>query len=359
MRAKIPLASLLWALCVLTLCLRFCAAAAGRQVTLAGWVEPGWSGRCEGWGEPCTQRLAFRDDQGRLYDLALTDGARARLGNPLAATGRRWRVGGELVPAREGQPRPSILALDLAPAPGEVHSQNFGLPPALGHKPFVTVLCRFADTAGVTPQQPDYFARAMDTTYPRMGHYFGELSYGQMDLAGSQVAGWYTLPHPKSYYVPDGGTVNDWDQDALIRDVVAAADGDVDFHGFYGVNIVLNVPAPCCWCWISTLSADGRSGRWPFTMVAPKADGRYPQSGWAHEMGHGFGLPHSSGPYADTYDSKWDVMSYSVGEARLRDPDYIVPSPAGFRRPGDTSHRSGRGRPSNWSGLRSRPPPAT
>jgi hypothetical protein len=29
----------------------------------------------------------------------------------------------------------------------------------------------------------------------------------------------------------------------------------------------------------------------------------------AHEMGHGFGLPHSSGPYRATYDSEWDVMS--------------------------------------------------
>ena len=28
-----------------------------------------------------------------------------------------------------------------------------------------------------------------------------------------------------------------------------------------------------------------------------------------HEMGHGFGMPHSSDPYTATYDSEWDVMS--------------------------------------------------
>jgi hypothetical protein len=28
-----------------------------------------------------------------------------------------------------------------------------------------------------------------------------------------------------------------------------------------------------------------------------------------HEMGHGFGLPHSSGAYGQTYDNQWDVMS--------------------------------------------------
>ena len=30
---------------------------------------------------------------------------------------------------------------------------------------------------------------------------------------------------------------------------------------------------------------------------------------FSHEMGHGFGLPHSSGPYGEVYDSRWDPMS--------------------------------------------------
>src|SRR5439155_18606570 len=30
---------------------------------------------------------------------------------------------------------------------------------------------------------------------------------------------------------------------------------------------------------------------------------------YAHEEGHSLGLPHSSGPYEETYDSNWDVMS--------------------------------------------------
>jgi hypothetical protein len=32
-------------------------------------------------------------------------------------------------------------------------------------------------------------------------------------------------------------------------------------------------------------------------------------STYAHELGHSFGLPHSSGSYGKTYDSRWDVMS--------------------------------------------------
>jgi hypothetical protein len=40
-----------------------------------------------------------------------------------------------------------------------------------------------------------------------------------------------------------------------------------------------------------------------------------------HEMGHGFGLPHSSGNYGETYDNAWDVMSDGWANcSRLRDP---------------------------------------
>jgi hypothetical protein len=40
---------------------------------------------------------------------------------------------------------------------------------------------------------------------------------------------------------------------------------------------------------------------------------------YAHEQGHGLGLPHSSGPYSGTYDSQWDVMS---GGRNYRDPTF-------------------------------------
>jgi hypothetical protein len=40
---------------------------------------------------------------------------------------------------------------------------------------------------------------------------------------------------------------------------------------------------------------------------------------YGHEMGHGFGLPHSSGPYGAVYDSDWDVMS---GARNFNDPTY-------------------------------------
>src|SRR4051794_32615132 len=41
----------------------------------------------------------------------------------------------------------------------------------------------------------------------------------------------------------------------------------------------------------------------------------------AHEIGHGLGLPHSSGPCDQTYDSQWDVMG-GGGTCAPVDPSY-------------------------------------
>jgi hypothetical protein len=54
-----------------------------------------------------------------------------------------------------------------------------------------------------------------------------------------------------------------------------------------------------------TTTFDGQTRRWAMTWLADWAA----PSTWAHETGHSLGLPHSSGPYGETYDSKWDVMS--------------------------------------------------
>jgi hypothetical protein len=41
-------------------------------------------------------------------------------------------------------------------------------------------------------------------------------------------------------------------------------------------------------------------------------------------MGHGFGLPHSSGPYDQTYDSAWDVMSAAWSGCAFDNPHPIL-----------------------------------
>jgi hypothetical protein len=57
--------------------------------------------------------------------------------------------------------------------------------------------------------------------------------------------------------------------------------------------------------WYGTI--DGGSQVWSTTWEPPW--GYADISVIQHEMGHGFGLPHSSGDYGNVYDNAWDVMS--------------------------------------------------
>ena len=54
------------------------------------------------------------------------------------------------------------------------------------------------------------------------------------------------------------------------------------------------------------MTLDGTTRQWRTTWMPRWAN---TMSVFSHEMGHGFGLPHSSGPYGQTYDSDWDPMS--------------------------------------------------
>jgi M6 family metalloprotease-like protein len=55
------------------------------------------------------------------------------------------------------------------------------------------------------------------------------------------------------------------------------------------------------------LSRDGSLRSYP--MVWMSREHVYNYVVLHHELGHSFGWPHSSGPYSETYDSRWDIMS--------------------------------------------------
>lgn len=67
-----------------------------------------------------------------------------------------------------------------------------------------------------------------------------------------------------------------------------------------------------------TLTLDGVSCEYPVILLPPF--GYQNQSVAAHEMGHGFGLWHTSGDYGQIYDNRWDVMSDP--SSGLYDPTY-------------------------------------
>ena len=171
--------------------------------------------------------------------------------------------------------------------------------------PYVTLLCRFPDFPDVNPGTRADAERGMSTTYPGVAHFFDEVSDGRIDLgAGSRVFGWYTMPKARSFYLP-GSQIN---TSTAATDCAAAADADVNFADYVGVNFIFNTDIGCCaFGGGGGLSLDG--GPRGYAMTWLHGDNIFRIGTVKHEMGHSMGLQHSSGPYGLVYDSKWDVMS--------------------------------------------------
>ncbi|HSG04824.1 MAG TPA: hypothetical protein VLB09_00345, partial [Nitrospiria bacterium] len=195
---------------------------------------------------------------------------------------------------------------------------------ASGEKPFIMLLCKFPD---IPDEQHTvaYYQDIMDNTYPGLDHFWQENSYGKLTMAGNQVAGWFTLPERHSRYVKKNGSVNGA---KLKEDCANAADADVYFPDFYGINWMFNGRLGGVNLFSSTvLSLDGVTKTYPGTVIGGSSDPRsHTMGSLAHEEGHIWGFPHSYGPYGDSYDSKWDVMSYG-GSCDPYDPVYYcIPS---------------------------------
>ncbi|PZQ27992.1 MAG: hypothetical protein DI562_12245 [Stenotrophomonas acidaminiphila] len=176
--------------------------------------------------------------------------------------------------------------------------------PVHGSTRWITLMCRFADMPA-EPKSRDFFQSQYGDAPGQLGHYWSQVSQGAIDLAGSQAYGWYALPRPRSAY-----TGAQADLSLLFADCVAAADGEVDFTGAMGVNLMFNEELDgYAWGGGACASFDGAYGCLRATWNPPWAFLNL--AALAHEMGHGYGLPHSdnSDGDADTYDNPWDLMS--------------------------------------------------
>ncbi|GIU72438.1 MAG: hypothetical protein KatS3mg003_1917 [Candidatus Nitrosocaldaceae archaeon] len=181
-------------------------------------------------------------------------------------------------------------------------------PVIVGEQAWVTILARFEDVNS-TPEEPAYFNNLLYSSIPAsLNSYWKQTSYDNITIIGTSY-GWYNLTKPKSYYTGDPDPLCGLTPrfDLLLNDMIDIADSDVNFTNYDGINLVYNeLIGTCVWGGSAVQNIDGVNKQYRVTWVAPPA---LKHSFFAHEMGHGFGLHHSSGPYNTPYDSEWDVMS--------------------------------------------------
>ena len=176
-----------------------------------------------------------------------------------------------------------------------------------GPQPWVSILCKFSDVTN-EPKSLSYFQGMYSSSYPGLDHYWRELSYDNANVSGSTAVAWVNLPHPVSHYASSGGG----DLGALLADCTAAADPYVFFPNFVGINMMFNDAFGLyAWGGRQWVSLDGQLKIYRVTWEPPWGYGNVAVI--AHEMGHGFGLPHSNNADGDSspYDNPWDVMSDS------------------------------------------------
>jgi len=284
-------------------------------LSLEGWFHILWGDPQDPAGEGEIFYLLV-DDQGRSFYLDL--GAAGKpFSEILLLNGERVGLQGTMSDLLRYSPRnqlrvEEIRAVEVGAVqdqPWQGQDQPQPLPPVLGSQPYVSILCKFSDFA-VEPKNLAFFQGMYANAFPGLDHYWRELSYNQVDLLGSNAYGWFTLPHNRAYYVYDMNSDGDPDTDfnRLVTDCTAAADASVYYPDFEGIHMMFNADLDgYSYGGGYTLSLDSVTQNYGATWIA---DWGYADiSVVEHEMGHSFGLPHSSGMYGLTYDNYWDVMS--------------------------------------------------
>jgi M6 family metalloprotease-like protein len=234
--------------------------------------------------------------QNNTIQLEFNENLLTSMGGPMSLSQRPVIVQGTWLSAGRHL---QVQSIDLA------HGVSATTQSIIGPQPWISILCKFADVPD-EPRNLAYFQGMYSPNYPGLDNYWREQSYNMANLQGSDAKGWFTLPYGRSHYLP-GGKLN---LGAAAQDCTAVANPYVDFSRYIGINLMFNADLDgYAWGGGWSLCLDGKCGLWRVTWEPPW--GYENVSTIAHEEGHGFGLPHSSGNYGQTYDNEWDVMSDS------------------------------------------------
>ena len=174
--------------------------------------------------------------------------------------------------------------------------------------PWAILLCKFKNISD-EPQPKSFFQQLFCAQGLGMGglvDYWQEISYGTLDLTGSQVFGWFQLDHT---FAED----KQLDRYNRIMRGILSTKGAVDFPQFYGIVVILNAPNIDMGS-VGRMDLDlGSGGKKTYGLVVLDATPTvWSTSAAAHETGHGYGLNHSWGamPADVEYGDAWDIMSY-------------------------------------------------
>lgn len=279
------------------------------------------------WGDPApfadqasTTRYLLATDSGTTIELAVSEAMRAAHGGFVSWNGARVEA---FLSAQD-------IAATSAPARGVAALRLLAHRDAAagmvsGSQPWVSILCKFSDKND-EPRDLAFFQNMYANTTGGLDHFWREVSYDTIDVAGSTAIDWVDLPQPQTFYAPTPGSNFNANLTALFNDCTTAADPFIDYGNggspFVGINMMFNDILDCCaWGGNRFATLDGVSQSWRVTWEPPWA---YANVGViAHEMGHGFGLPHATNWDNDDfpYDSPWDVMSDATGYG-VGDPTY-------------------------------------
>ncbi|MGE5235899.1 MAG: S-layer homology domain-containing protein [Acidobacteriota bacterium] len=274
-------------------------ARAGLTTTITGVVTLVWGDGSREQPESIGPLAILTDAAGNDVELRLDDATVKGVGGLLALNRRRVTVSGSWTAATSGRTGAAVVVTDLRFEDGQSAAPEV----VTGAQPWVSIMCKFSDVA-TEPKTLSYFQGMYSSAYPGIDHFWRRVSYDNVNVVGSTASGWFTLPHPRSYYI-----VNDSaNLDALFADCTGAADPSVNFSPYVGINMMFNDTLDCCaWGGGHWATLDGVTKIWRVTWEPPW--GYANSSVISHEMGHGFGLPHSSFNRNSVYDNCWDVMS--------------------------------------------------
>jgi len=297
--------------------------AEGQPWTLSGWFNIVWGDGPEGVSEAL---YMLTDDSGQIVPLLLDETLSQSVGGVLWLDRKKVSVAGVWATSLSESGAATglnVTSISLAPSPETGALSDDVSPAVIVSKPWVTIMCKFNDMA-VEPKNLAYFTGMYANTKPGLDHYWRELSYDTANVAGSNAYGWFELPHPEAYYNPTD-TLGGADLNLLATDCTGAANASVNFALYQtgGINMMFNSDFDNGYAWGGSkyMNIDGVAQVWSTTWEPPWAYADI--SVIQHEMGHGFGLPHSSGAYGATYDNAWDVMSKDrYNCAMATDPTY-------------------------------------